>query len=94
MHKDERQRWLLRHFYEEVINFMKFIDFNKDPNKEFKKSTIGAHPIVAESNMNKFHTQFIKDFYELLNDNLNIRQFQNIKGDVEKIDNAVKRAKK
>nr|CAG8584716.1 15051_t:CDS:2 [Entrophospora candida] len=71
-----------------------FNDKNKDPNKEFKKSTIGAHPIVAESDMNKFHTQFIKDLYELLNDNLNIRQFQNIKGDVEKIDNVVKRAKK
>ncbi|CAG8542660.1 4959_t:CDS:2 [Ambispora leptoticha] len=63
-------------------------DKNEDSNNEFKKSTIGAPPIAAESDMNKFNKKFIEDLYKLLNDNLNktIRsEFQNIKGDVEKI---------
>ncbi|CAG8623854.1 6436_t:CDS:2, partial [Diversispora eburnea] len=52
------------------------------------KSTIGAPPIAAESDMNKFNKKFIEDLYKLLNDNLNKKirsEFQNIKGDVEKI---------
>ncbi|CAG8484983.1 8481_t:CDS:2 [Dentiscutata erythropus] len=52
----------------------------KDSSNEFKKFT--------ELNMNKLHKEFIGGLSELFNDNLNktIRsEFQNIKGDIEKI---------